>query len=99
MALTVSWMNRKLGRGHGENEPASACVDRRHAEYVGKERADLLRFSREHDGMHSGDHAAILAAGSRSSRYAQPSASDPNVRASQGRVPNEGLPGLAGSVA
>ena len=61
MAYTVSWVNRKLGRRQSENEPASARIDRRHAQYVSEERADLLGFGREHDRMYSGDHAAILA--------------------------------------
>ena len=62
MTVTVSWMNRELGRRQSEDEPASARVDRRHAEYVREERTDLLSFGGEHDRMHSGDHAAILAA-------------------------------------
>jgi len=61
-APAVSWMNRELGRGQGEDEPASPRVCRRHAENVGEERADLLGFGGEDDGMHTGDHAAILAA-------------------------------------
>jgi hypothetical protein len=44
MALTVSWMNHKLGREQSENEPAFARADRRHAEHVRDERTDL--FSR-----------------------------------------------------
>jgi len=67
-ALAVSRMNSQLGRGQAENEPASARVCRGHAEYVSEERADLLGLRGEHDGMHSSDHAAILAAIARRSR-------------------------------
>ena len=63
MARTVSRVNSKLGRGQSENEPASARVYRRHAYHVCEERADLLSFRRKHDRMYSGDHAAIVAAG------------------------------------
>ena len=42
MARTVGWMNSELGRGQGENEPASACVCRPYAEHVREERTDLL---------------------------------------------------------
>jgi len=62
MALAVSGMNSELGRGQGENEPASARVRRRHAEHVSEERTDLLGLRGEHDGVHSGYHAAILTA-------------------------------------
>src|SRR5262249_4304664 len=58
----VGWMNRKLGRGQGEDEPASACVHRGHAEHVGEERTDLVSLRGEHDRMHPGDHALSLAA-------------------------------------
>jgi hypothetical protein len=40
----VSGMNRKLGRGQGENGPAPARVHRRHPEDVREERTDLLGF-------------------------------------------------------
>jgi hypothetical protein len=62
MAFTVGWMNSKLGWGQGEDEQASACVCRRHAEHVREERTDLVSLRREHDRMHPGDHAVILAA-------------------------------------
>jgi len=61
MALAVGWMNRKLGWGQSEDEPASARVCRGHAEYVREERTDLLSLRGEHDRMYSGDHDAILA--------------------------------------
>jgi len=61
-ALAVSGMNRELGRGQREDEPAFSRVSRRHAENVGEERTDLLGFRGEDDGMHTSDHAAILAA-------------------------------------
>jgi len=54
MARTVSWVNGQLGRGQSEDKPASARVDRRHAEDVGEERADLLSFRGEHDRVYSG---------------------------------------------
>jgi hypothetical protein len=44
MALTVSWVNHKLGWEPSENEPASARVNRRNAEYVRDERADLFSW-------------------------------------------------------
>ena len=34
MAFTVGWVNGKLGRGQGEDKPASACVYRRQAEHA-----------------------------------------------------------------
>jgi hypothetical protein len=61
-AVTVGWMNSKLGRGQRENEPASACIYRRHAEHVREERTDLLSVRGKHDRMHASDHAAILTA-------------------------------------
>jgi hypothetical protein len=61
-ACTIGWMNGKLGRGESENEPASACVDRRQARHIREECAELLSFGGEHNRMYSGDHAAILAA-------------------------------------
>jgi hypothetical protein len=61
MAAAVGGMNGKLGWGQGEDEPASARVCRRQAEHVGEERADFLSLGGEHDGVHSCDHAAILA--------------------------------------
>jgi hypothetical protein len=60
MACTVSWVNGKLGRGQSENEPASARVSRRHAQYVCKERAHLRGIWGKHDGMYARDHTAIL---------------------------------------
>jgi hypothetical protein len=60
MAWTVSWVNGKLGRGQSENEPASARVSRRHAQYVCEERAHLRGIRGKHDGMYSRDHTAIL---------------------------------------
>ena len=60
MACTVSWVNRKLGRGQSENEPASARVSRWHAQYVCEECAHLRGIRGKHDGMYSRDHIAIL---------------------------------------
>jgi hypothetical protein len=59
-ACTVSWVNGKLGRGQSENEPASARVGRRHAQYVCEERTHLLGIRGKHDGMYARDHTAIL---------------------------------------
>src|SRR5271170_1244357 len=61
-AVTVGRMNSKLGRGQGEDEPASARVGRRQAQHVREERTHLLGGRGEHDRMNAGNHAAILAA-------------------------------------
>jgi NAD(P)-dependent dehydrogenase (short-subunit alcohol dehydrogenase family) len=55
-ALALRWVNGELGWGQGEDEPASAGVNRRHAKGVCEERADLLGFRGEHDRVHTGDH-------------------------------------------
>lgn len=60
-ALTVSWVDGKLGRGQGEDEPASSRVCRRQIENVGEERTDLVGCRGEEDCMHASDHVAILA--------------------------------------
>ena len=60
-AVTVCRMNSKLGRGQGEDEPASARVDRRQTQHVREERTHLLGCRREHDRMNASDHAVILA--------------------------------------
>lgn len=62
MACPISGVNGQLGRGQGENEPASTRVRRPHAQYVGEECADLLGVRGKHDRMYSRDHIAILAA-------------------------------------
>jgi hypothetical protein len=59
-AFPVGGMNRQLGGRQGEDEPASARVDRRKSEHVREEVAHLLGFGREHDRMHPVDHASIL---------------------------------------
>jgi hypothetical protein len=61
-ALPVGWMNREFSWRQGENEPPSPRIGRRHAEDVAEEPANLLRLGREHDCVHPGDHAVILAA-------------------------------------
>src|ERR1700740_2642241 len=58
-------MYGEFGRGEGEDKPARPRVHRRNAEYVGEKRTDLLGLRGVHDCMHSGDHAAILAAEAR----------------------------------
>src|SRR5713101_1298137 len=54
-------MNRELSGRQGEDRPAAPRVYRGQAEHVREEVADLLRLGREHDRMHPGDHASILA--------------------------------------
>lgn len=61
-AVAVGRMDSKLGGWKGENEPASARVHRRQVKHILEERTDLLRFGREHDRMHAGDHSEILVA-------------------------------------
>jgi hypothetical protein len=61
-AVSVGWMNSKLGRGQSEDGPASARVDRGQPEHVREERTHLLAVRGEHNRMHAGNHAAILAA-------------------------------------
>jgi hypothetical protein len=60
MACTLSWVNGKFGRGQSENEPASARISRRHAQYVCEERAHFRGIRGKHDGMYARDHIAIL---------------------------------------
>ncbi len=61
-AVAVGWMNSKLGRGQGEDEPASARVGRRQAQHVREERTHLFGIGGEHDRMNAGNNTAILAA-------------------------------------
>jgi hypothetical protein len=99
-ALAVSWMNRELGRGQSEDEPASSRVCRRHAEHAGEERADLLSFRGEDDCMHTSDHAAILAARSGSptpAAAAHLSRSQSPVRARQLLVASSVPAGMIGT--
>ena len=60
-AVPVGRMHGQLGRGQGEDEPASARVDRRQTQHVREERTHLLGCRREHDRMNASDHAVILA--------------------------------------
>jgi hypothetical protein len=56
-------MHGKLGRGQGEDRPASASVNGRHAEGASEERTDFLGLRGEHDRMNPGNHVVILSGG------------------------------------
>ena len=57
MAALVGGVHSKLGRWHGEDEPAAARVHGGQPEDVCEECPDLVGFGGEHDRMQAGNHA------------------------------------------
>jgi DNA-binding CsgD family transcriptional regulator len=60
MAGPALRMDRQLGRGQREDEPAAARVHGRQLQHIGEERPYLFRGGREDDRMHPGDHVPSL---------------------------------------
>src|SRR6266568_851997 len=61
MAALAGGVHGKLGRWHGEDEPAAARVHRGQPERVGEECPDLVGFGGERDRVQAGDHDQIVA--------------------------------------